>query len=181
MSFDFADVLDETKDVTVKLKGRPVVCSVYVLGYERIPYDDQMRLAKLHDEAMPVQAELAPLETELEGLNGDKPERRAEVEELVAPLRRQNRQHTIAISRQLVPLAVKEWKHEGEPLQYRGDCPPSECYRLPDGFVIEVAAKAGEVWGENQKKDLKPSGSLVEESAADLQTEATTHSSGLVE
>ena len=172
--FDFAEVLDATEDVTVELKGHPIVCSVFVAGYERIPYDDQMRLAELHDKASPIQEQLIPLEAQLESLNGDNPERRAELETQITPLRRQNRQHTIEISRQLVPLAVKQWTYEGEPLQYHGDCPPSECQRLPDDFVMEVAAKAGEVWSKNQKKDLKPSGSEVEASADGLQAESTS-------
>lgn len=159
MAFDFADILDATEDVTVELKGRPVVCSVYVSGYERIQHEDQVRLAELSESAMPSQERAGEIKAELEQLNGNHPERRAELEKELTPLQRENRQNTITMSRALVSLAVKEWKHEGEPLQYHGDCPPSQCDKLPDDFVSEVAAKAGEVWDKNQKKDLKPSGS----------------------
>lgn len=167
MAFDFAEILDATEDVTVELKGRPVVCSVYVSGYERIQHEDQVRLAELSETGMPIQKRIGAIQAELEKLNGDNPERSAQLELQLVSLRRENRQNTIAMARALVPLAVKEWKHEGEPFQYHGDCPPAQCERLPDDFVSEVAAKAGEVWDKNQKKDLKPSGSEAEQLESD--------------
>lgn len=161
MAYDFAEILDATEEITVELKGKPIVCAVYVSGYERIPHEDQVRLAELSDSALPAQQRLAEIAAELNQLNGDQPERKEKLHKELIPLQREHRQNSILMARELVPCAIKEWKFDGEPFTYHGECPPTKgnCLRLPDEFIMEVAARAGDVWDAHQKKDLKQSGS----------------------